>query len=155
MQNNDKFKLTFRDIGHEWRVTEELFEIIHKFTCKLYCWNTSISKIKMLRYKMFDVVSGQLPQFEDALRQDTYRANYQWRDVIKKKLTIPSPIDRNGWNLIDGKIEITWYTHGAAAPYVVLGLLVCKCSCSCGNNCTSVSNSSQFTPTYKLQNCSI
>ena len=104
--------------------------------------------------KKGDVVSGHLPPCEDALRQHTYWANYQaaiWR-CIENQPTIPSP-DGNGWNLTDGKIAITWYT-GAAAPNVVLGLLVSKCSSSCANDCPCVQNSLKCTPACKLQNCS-
>ena len=110
----------------------------------------------MFRAKKGHVVSGQLPPCEDALRQHTYRANYQyaiWRRCIENQPAIPSPIDGNGWNLTDGEIAITWYTR-AAAPNVVKGLLVCKCSRSCGNDCPCVQNGLKCTPACKLQNCS-
>ena len=161
VQKENKFKVAFGDLGREWRVTEELFDIIQEFTCRLYCRNTSVSKVNALRYDIFqakkgDVVSGQLPPCEDALRQHTYRANYQsaiWRRCLKNQPSVPSPTDGHGWNMTDGDIAITWYT-GAAAPNAILALLVCKCSRSCGSDCPCVLNGLQCTPACKLQNCS-
>lgn len=109
----------------------------------------------MFQEKQGKVLFGQLPSCEDALRQHTYRVNYQsaiWR-CLKNQPSIPSPTDGHGWNVTDGDIANAWYTE-SATPNAVLPLLVCKWSSFCGNDCPCDQNGLQCTPACKLESCS-
>ena len=147
LNNIDKFKLAFGDLGHEDQVPEELFETIQEFTCRFFCCNTGISKVNTEKGCGF---------CENALLTAHLSSKLSiaiWRRCIENQPAIPSKTDGNGGNLTDGEISITWYT-GATVPNVVLGLLSCTFSYSCDNGCPCIQSGLKCTPACKLQNCS-
>ena len=157
---NQVYREMFTDFGHEWHITEDMFQVIQAFTCSMYYLNTNIKEVNKLRYEMFrsrkgDISSGLLPPCEDALRQHTNRANYQaaiWRRSLDSSPQIPSPTDGHGWNLIDGELGICWLTR-PPAPDVVLELMACKCPRRCDETCPCVMNGLSCTPACRLQDC--
>ena len=160
IRKNQHFREAFMKLGQECVVRDEMFETIQAFTCSMYCSNTNVKEVNILRYDLFcskkgDVSSGQIPPCKDALKQHTQRANYQsaiWRRSLQNFPEIPSPTEGHGWIMVKGNLEIYWLTI-APAPEAVLALMSCKCPRSCNDDCPCVVNGFSCTPACRLQNC--
>ena len=70
--HNQKFREAFTEFGHNWDIPNEVFNIIYKFTCQLYCHNTKVNEVIELQHQMFcssggggGTESGQLPPCVD------------------------------------------------------------------------------------------
>jgi len=131
----------FCELGQSWEVTDELFQKLESFTCRLYAPRETVSDVSELRYRVFcakngDVESHQLPPCKDGLRKHAMRANYQtalWRRCLMNNPECPEPTD-SGWvvECVDGKdvLTVNWMTV-ALAPSGVLELLACVCKKEC------------------------
>lgn len=160
VQKKTKYQVAFTQLGKEWSVPGDLFNMLQEFTCKLYaarCPNATVNKLRyqLFRAKKGEVESGQLPPCEDCLLMHSFRANYQAgvrRRALEECPSIPNP-SGHGWCYEDGKLTICWMT-GSPAPDVITEFLSCKCSSVCKlPNCQGLSNGLKCTITCKLQDC--
>lgn len=150
----------FQALGTEWKLSDELFARLQKFTCHMYSRNPVTSDINDIRYGLFcakrgDVDSSQLPPCANTLRKHCQRANYQagiWRRSLQGCPQIPSPFD-HGWKLEDDQLQIDWMTS-EPAPKAVLELLSCQCRKKCElPQCTCLKNGLNCTDLCRLQEC--
>lgn len=161
LTKNAAYVDAFTKLGSNWALTPDVFSVLEKFTCQLYCQNTSVEKVNVLRYQMFrgkkgSVDSGNLPPCEDRLYLHALRANYQaaiWKRSLEGFPDIPDPVDGHGWILDGEKLTIKWMA-GAPAPEVVLELLSCDCSKKCEvSRCPCLQNNLKCTSACKLLQC--
>lgn len=162
MQQNQSFQEAFTKLGKHWHMTDELFQILQEFTCKLYAARTNIIYVNELRYQLWRakkgaVESGQLPPCEDSLRQHALRANYQcavWRRSLVQCPYVPRPQDGHGWTAQEGgQLEVRWMT-GSPAPQAVLAFISCTCAKICQlPKCQCLSSGLPCTEECKLQTC--
>ena len=127
---------TFCELGQSWEMTDELFQNLESFTCRLYAPRETVSDVNELRYCLFcakngDVESHQLPPCKDSLRKHAMRANYQtalWRRCLMNDPECPDPTD-SGWmvDCEDGKdvLTIDWMTRDLLPQVSLSSLLVC------------------------------
>ena len=62
----------FKQLGMEWVLSNELFQSLQEFTCKLYCSQPGTDNINEMRYRLFcakkgNIDSTQLPPHADCL----------------------------------------------------------------------------------------
>ena len=157
LQKNTKYQDAFTQLGKEWSVPGDLFNVLQEFTCKLYaarCPNTTVNELFCAKKR--EVESGQLPPCEDCLLMHSLQANYQtavWCRPLEECPSIPDPSGHR-WCYEDGKLTIYWMT-GSPAPDVITEFLSCKCSSVCKlPNCQCLANGLKCTITCKLQDCS-
>ena len=72
MQKNTKYQDAITELGKEWSVPGDLFNVLEEFTCRLYaarCPNATVNELRnqLFRAKKGEVESGQLPPCEDCL----------------------------------------------------------------------------------------
>ena len=131
------FQEMFDLLGVEWEFSDNLFQMLQNFTCRMYSSRPGTNSINELRYRLFcskrgNIESGQLLPCADCLYKHACRANYQtgiWRRRLENCPEIPSPL-RHGWIQDENKLGIDWIS-GQPAPATVLQLLSCSCTKSC------------------------
>lgn len=104
MQKNTKYQDAFTQVGKEWSVPGDLFNVLQGFTCKLCAARCPNATINELRYQLFcakkgEVESGHLPPCEDYLLMHSLRENYQagvWRCALEECPSIPN-LSGHGW----------------------------------------------------------
>ena len=72
VQKKTKYQDAFTQLGKEWSVPGDLFNMLQEFTCKLYAARCPNATVNKPRYQLFcakkgEVESGQLPPCEDCL----------------------------------------------------------------------------------------
>ena len=134
-------------LGVEWELSDDLFQMLQNFTCRMYSSRPGTNSINELRYRLFcskrgNIESDQLPPCADCLYKHACRANYQtgiWRRSLENCPEIPSPL-RHGWIQDENKLGIDWMS-GPPAPATVLELLSRSCTRSCRLlNCSCLAN---------------
>ena len=65
LRQTTKFKKAFLEFGQIWKMSDELFDSLEEFTCRLYVSQSDICKVNEIRFQIFrskngDVDSGQL-----------------------------------------------------------------------------------------------
>ena len=164
LAKNLMFQETFKSLGQDWNVSEDLYSALEHFTCHLYSSSTKTKSVNELRYMLFcakreEVESFQLPPCNDCLRKHIQRSNYQtavWKSALHNDAVIPSPVGR-GWKI--EKIEskdalITDWMDGQSAPRAVLDLIACNCTRVCKQDkCECIKNGLKCTDMCKLLDC--
>ena len=123
--------------GVGWEFSDNLFQMLQNFTCRIYSSRPGTNSINELRYRLFcskrcNIESDQLPPCADWLYKHACQANQQtemWRRRIENCPEIPSPL-RHEWIQDENKLGIYWMS-GHPAPATVLQLLSCSCTKSC------------------------
>ena len=162
LKDHVQFQETFKQLGQEWTLSEELMTNLEIFTCRLYSAQTDITEVNEMRYQLFrikngDVDSSQLPPCKDSLKMHAVRANYQaaiWQRSLNNNATIQNPVDCSGWTLDDQReLTINWIT-GPMAPDALLEFLSCKCARNCQlPSCQCMVNGLKCTEACRLQTC--
>ncbi|CAH3143072.1 unnamed protein product [Porites evermanni] len=154
------FQEMFDLLGVEWELSDDLFQMLQNFTCRMYSSRPGTNSINELRYRLFcskrgNIESDQLPPCADCLYKHACRANYQtgiWRRSLENCPEIPSPL-RHGWIQDENKLGIDWMS-GQPAPATVLELLSCSCTRSCRlPNCSCLANGLKCTDMCRLSEC--
>ena len=164
LKTDKEVQQTFADLGKQWDLSDDLFEKLEVFTCKLYAPKQEVKKINDLRYLLLcsrngDIESHQLPPCQDALKQHARRANYQaaiWKRSISGDYHVPSPV-QHGWEIRkEGGLDIldvNWMTI-PPAPDAILELLACKCPKECKLlDCICMQNRLKCTDMCKAKAC--
>ena len=83
-------------------MSERLFAVLEKFTCRLYARTSAVTTVNDLRFQLFrakkgDIESGQLPPCKDCILMHTpsRRANYQsrmWHQSLEHRQSLPSQV---------------------------------------------------------------
>ena len=127
----------FKQLGMEWVLSNELFQSLQEFTCKLYCSQPGTDNINEMRYRLFcakkgNIDSTQLPPHADCLLKHASRENFQaviWKGSLQRCPLTPTP-SGSGWREGGDNFAIDWMS-GDPAPTAVLELLSCSCARSC------------------------
>ena len=152
----------FAILGAQWKLTEETFQGLEQFTCRLYATRVNVTSVNKLRYHIFsakrgDLNSCSLPPSQDPLKQHCLRANYVcaiWHRSLEQAPAIPSPVG-HGWKTdADNKLSYVWMTC-APAPADVLKMTFCECKNECIKpSCPCASLGIACIEACKLQDCS-
>lgn len=156
------YQNVFSQLGREWMVSEDTFDLLQAFTCMLYDQiKSGVKVVNELRYNIFiaktgEADSSQLPPCRDCLAKHVARANYQagiWRRCLENDPDIPYPID-HGWVIDEpSTLSVEWMS-GPTAPDDILEMLSCKCSRQCRlPDCVCLKNGLRCTYMCKLQTC--
>ena len=154
------FQEMFDLLGVEWELSDDLFQMLQNFTCRMYSSRPGTNSINELRYRLFcskrgNIESDQLPPCADCLYKHACRANYQtgiWRRSLENCPEIPSPL-RHGWIQDENKLGTDWMS-GQPAPATVLELLCCSCTRSCRlPNCSCLANGLKCTDMCRPSEC--
>ena len=154
------FQEMFDLLGVEWELSDDLFQMLQNFTCRMYSSRPGTNSINELRYRLFcskrgNIESDQLPPCADCLYKHACRANYQtgiWRRRLKNCPEISSPL-RHGWIEDENKLGIDWMS-GPPATATVLELLPCSYTRSCRlPNCSCLANGLKCTDMCRLSEC--
>ena len=143
VKEHKAFQDMFKLLGTDWELSDNLFEKLQEFTCRMYCSRPQTNDINELRYKLFcvrreNIESIQLPPCADCLCMHTLRANYQaavCKHRLQSRPVIPCPTS-HGWNQDGTRVVIQWISW-RPAPASVLELLSCSCTRSCALPCCS------------------
>ena len=127
----------FKQLGMEWVLSNELFQSLQEFTCKLYCSQPGTDNINEMRYRLFcakkgNIDSTQLPPHADCLLKHASRENFQaviWKRSLQRCPLTPTP-SGSGWREGGDNFAIDWMS-GDPTPTAVLELLSCSCARSC------------------------
>ena len=162
LKSDKQFQQSFSELGRNWELSNELFEQMEKFTCRMYAPKQQSVSVNEIRYPLFcaksgDIESHQLPPCQDCLRKHTQRANYQaglWRRSLSNNAQAPNPAG-NGWTLetvdSNGILAIDWM-HVQPVPDAVLELLACSCPKECTiESCVCLINNLKCTDMCKLK----
>lgn len=134
-------------LGETNELSQNTFDALEEFVCRLYCLRSAIVNISDLRWYLFkknQAEAEKLPPTRATLRNHTLRAHYQamvWANDIIPKPVLPSPLNY-GWTL-DGTTYTAVTSDLPPAPSAVVELVKCGCttsvcatsSCSCRKNC--------------------
>ena len=113
MRKSRKFEDTFRKLGKEWELTDELFSHLEEFICTLYGYKEkNVNKVRWLKSrdnhtkqnKVIDM--SALPPCKETLKLHSVRANYvakMWRLSLQSNINAPS-FSVYGWDSV-GTIE--------------------------------------------------
>ena len=162
LKSDKQFQQSFSELGRNWELSNELFEQMEKFTCRMYAPKQQSVSVNKIRYQLFcaksgDIESHQLPPCHDCLRKHTQWANYQpglWRRSLSNNAQALNPTG-NGWTLetVDSNdiLAIDWM-HVQLAPDAVLELLACSCPKECIiESCACLINNLKCTDMCKLK----
>lgn len=133
MKAEQTFQEAFIQLGQSWKVPQELFETIQKFTGNMCLPSTHTSQVNHLQYVLFcvkrEVEPSQLPPCRDNFFIHVHRASVQ-AAIWRCQPFVPSPYGC-AWNTDDDdRLTIEWM-RGSPAPNAVLELLSCRCPRCC------------------------
>lgn len=164
LRSDKEAQETFSDLGKNWELSDELFDKLESFTCRMYAPKQPASGVNELRYQLFcaksgDTESHQLPPCQDCLRKHAQRANYQtalWQRCLSGDSEIADPT-KSGWKkeTQDGEeiLAVDWMSV-KPAPDAVLELLACQCPRSCTlPNCICLQNDLKCTDMCRAKDC--
>ena len=165
-RRNRSAQQTFQELREQWKLFDDLFLKLQKFTCQMYTSTPATEDVNTLRYMLFcakkgEVESNQLPPCADSLRKQTKQTRV-WRQNLIGSPDVPSPVG-SGWCLETKEggttnLTIDWM-EGDPAPKAVLQLLSCKSARSCKlPDCSCIQNGLKCTDMCRLkdcQNCSV
>ena len=85
------FHEIFNLLGVKWKLSDDLFQMLQNFTCRMYSSRPGTSNINELRSRLFCSLKGntesdQLPPYADCLYKHACRKNYQtgiWRRSLE------------------------------------------------------------------------
>ena len=114
LENNPKFLKAFQDLGTSWELTDETFELLEEYVCKLYgCREDNVDQVRFQLFqkklkrenKIIDL--SLLPPCKSVLLLHTKRANCVakiWRCSNEAQLQVPD-FKMHGW---DANCKIKW-----------------------------------------------
>ena len=114
MMSSDIYVTTFLNLGSSFGILPEEFDLLERFTCRLY--GSAKETIDSVRYRLYCLKQGkipltQLPPCQNAFKKHCQRANYQckiWRLSLEAEQDVNNPI-RHGWiDDSDGNLVIDW-----------------------------------------------
>ena len=114
LENNPKFLKVFQDLGTSWELTDETFELLEEYVCKLYgCREDNVDQVcfqlfqKKLKREKKIIDLSLLPPCKSVLLLHTKRANCVakiWRCSNEAQLQVPD-FKMHGW---DANCKIKW-----------------------------------------------
>ena len=132
---SDSIVSALASLGTTIELSNNTYETIEEFICKVYAPQTHILKVEQLRWWMFkkkQAESEKLPPTPAALKQAILRSHHQaivWNHDTVANPVIPTP-GNYGWeNNGDGWTPIM--TTELPAPQTVLHLVKCGCKTQC------------------------
>ena len=150
MNASEETLQAFSNLGASEILSEETFQRLETFVCKLYAPNMNTENLGQLRWKLFfkrQAEAEKLPPTLESLRQTILRAHYQaliWQNDLVPNPIVPPP-EKYGWKK-DGGTHVPISSELPAAPDAVVQLVRCSCSKSkCSSSCSCRRNNMNCT----------
>ena len=114
MISNEEYIKAFTELGDEWDVSAETFNVLEKFVCRLY--QSRKREVNLARHELFlkkytkenKVIDlALLPPCYSTLSLHIDRASYvscMWKKCTTSKIDFP-PVFHHGWNI---NYEVEW-----------------------------------------------
>ena len=137
VEQQKSYEEMYKQLRMGWVLSNELFQSLQEFTCKLYDSQPGTDNINELRFRIFcakrgNIDSTQLPPRADCLFKHASRANFQaaiWNRSLQRCPLTPTRIG-SGWREDGDNFAIDWMS-GDPASTAVLELLSFSCTWSC------------------------
>ena len=137
MERMEEFEESLAKLGNEWNITEEVYNSLEKFVCRLY-GNSRFSSLDSLRLHLLKkrcniegkldskrtIDLGSLPPCSSTLRQHIVRSNLQigiWKRAMENFPELPD-VEEHGWMKGEYFLEPRW-CDGEVLPEELTGLL--------------------------------